>query len=200
MKAFYLLKRLQLRLSNDGFKKTVKELFYFNRELILVRKDLVSWKAKPFDNDLEYIVVDKTNSVETEKRLNLHLFDHYGKIHCKTLVAIKDEVCVGFIRWTQDKNFKDLRKYNIPLAPDEAYMFDFFLFPTYRGTPVIRDIYHYAMHHLKSIGISRYYGFFYADNVPALWWHRTICRTEEFEKVKAHKLVFLEMINNKLFM
>jgi GNAT superfamily N-acetyltransferase len=188
-----------LRLSTEGFKDTMKELFYFNREMILVRKDLNTWEPGEIDQSVNYTIVHKDNSQEIEKKFNLQLFDHYAQINCKTLLCSKDDTCIGFIRWTQDKTFKDLQKLEINLEPNQAYMFDFFLFPAYRGTPVGRDISFYAIQHLKSLGIAKYYGYFFADNFPALWWHRTICRTEEYKKIKAHKFILLEMVNGNVY-
>jgi hypothetical protein len=181
----------------DGIAKTFKDLIYFNREIILVEKDLLSWEPKEYDNNLEYIIVDHENSKMIEIKFNLPLFDHYAQNKCNSVIAVKDNKCLGFIRYTEDNNFQDLRKFNIELESKHAYMFDFFVFPEYRGSSAGKDISHYAIQNLKNMGISKYYGYFFSDNFPALWWHRTICKTNEFKKLKTHKLVILEFIDGK---
>ena len=149
MNASYLLRRLKFRLVMDGFSKTMKDLIYYNREIILVEKDLITWEPKDYDENLEYIIVDRDNSKTIEQRFDLPLFDHYAQNNCNSVIAVKDNKCLGFIRWTEDKNFQDLTKFGIDLKPDQAYMFDFFVFPEYRGSSVGKDISHYAIHNLK---------------------------------------------------
>jgi GNAT superfamily N-acetyltransferase len=183
----------------DGMKKTIKDLVYFNREIILVEKDLDTWERKDYDINLNYIVVDKHNSKVIEKKFNLPLFDHYAQNNCNSVIAVKDNKCLGFIRWTEDKNFQDLRKFGIELKANEAYMFDFFVFPEHRGSSAGKDISYYAIENLKKRGISRYFGYFFSDNFPALWWHRTICKTIEYRKIKTHKIVFVEFLDRKIY-
>jgi GNAT superfamily N-acetyltransferase len=183
----------------DGVSKTLKDLLYFNREIILVEKDLVAWEPKDFDQSFEYIIVDRDNSRMIEKRFNLPLFYHYTQNNCNSVIAVKDNKCLGFIRWTEDKNFQDLQKFGIKLEPDQAYMFDFFIFPEYRGSSAGKDISHYAILNLKNKGISKYFGYFFSDNFPALWWHRTVCKTTEYKKIKVHKLIAVEFLDGKMY-
>ena len=199
MKLSYLLKRLKFRVSIDGIPIVLKDLVFYNRGVILVEKDLSSWEMKEIDHSLEYAVIDLDNSKAIEEKYNLPLFYYYAQNNCKTLIATKDNKCLGFIRWTEDKNFKDLQKFGINLGPDEAYMFDFFIFPEYRGSTAGRDISHVAINTMKTKGISKYYGYFFSDNFPALWWHRTVCKTNEYKKIKMHKFVTIEMVDGKLF-
>jgi len=198
MKISYLIGRLKFRLTMDGFSKTMKDLIYFNREIILVEKDLITWEPKEYDETLEYIIVDRANSKMIEQRFDLPLFDHYAQNNCNSVIAVKNNKCLGFIRWTEDNNFQDITKFGIDLNPDQAYMFDFFVFPEYRGSSVGKDISHYAIQNLKNKGISKYFGYFFSDNFPALWWHRTICKTKEFKKIKTHKIILIEYMDGKL--
>jgi GNAT superfamily N-acetyltransferase len=179
----------------DGFKKMIKDLIYFNRIIILVEKDLLSWEPKEYNKDLEYIIVNRDNSKMIEKRYNLPLFDFYVQKRCHSFIAVKDNKCLGFIRWTEDKNFRDLKKFGIALKDNQAYMFDFFVFPEYRGSSAGKDITQYAIQYLKDKGIEKYYGYFYSDNFPALWWHRTVCKTREYKKLKTHKFIIIEYLD-----
>lgn len=199
MKISYLLKRLKFRISTDGISKILKDLLFYNREVILCEKDLSSFTPDKIDDSLEYTVVDKDNSLSVEKKFNLPIFDFYAQNNCKTLIATIDSKLVGFIRWTTDKNFKDIQKFGLNLESDQAYMFDFFVFPEYRGGPAGKDISYFALNNLKNSGITKYFGFFYSDNFPALWWHRTICKTKEFKKIMVHKFFIFEIIDGKLY-
>jgi len=199
MKLSYLLKRLKLRMSTDNISNILKDLMFYNREIILVEKDLSTFKPDEIDQSMEYTVVDRENSEMIEKKFDLPIFDYYAQNNCKTLIATKGSKFIGFIRWTNDKNFKDLQKFGIRLESNQAYMFDFFIFPEFRGSSVGKDITHFAFKNLKIEGISKYFGFFYSDNFPALWWHRTICKTKELKKIKTHKFLTLEIVDGKLF-
>ena len=188
----YLFNRLKFRISIDGFLTCLKEIIYFNKEIILVEKEIKPSDIKDFSKDLHYTIIDTKNSKSIEKKYHLPLFDYYAQINCKTLIAEYENDLVGFIRWTEDKNFRDLLKFEMQLKPNEAYMFDFFLFPKYRGSSRINDISNFAMNHLKSIGKEKFYGFVFSDNVPALWWHRTVLRAHEYKKLKLSKFIILE--------
>jgi hypothetical protein len=172
---------------------------YYNREVILCEKELSAFTADKIDESFEYSVVDRENSKSIEKKYDLPIFDFYAQNNCKTLIATKGSNLIGFIRWTTDKNFKDLQKFGIKLESGQAYMFDFFVFPEYRGGPAGKDISFFALNNLKKEGITKYFGFFYSDNFPALWWHRTICKTKEVKKVMVHKFLVLEFVNGKLY-
>ena len=199
MKLSYLLKRLKFRISTDGVLNIFRDLLYYNREVILCQKDLSSFEPDKIDQSLEYTIVNRENSKSIEKIFDLPIFDYYAQNNCKTLIATKGPKLIGFIRWTIDKNFKDLQKFGIQLGSDHAYMFDFFIFPEYRGGSAGKDITQFALNDLKIGGITKYFGFFFSDNFPALWWHRTICKTKELRRIKTHKFLTLEIVNGKLF-
>ena len=200
MRISYLIKRLKFRLSIDGLQKTFKEMFFYNREIAVVEKNIDSYGTSKYDKNITYTVVNRKNSKQIEEKFNLPLFDHYAKKNCITLIATQNNECLGFIRWTRDKNFRDLKKFRIDLKDDQAYMFDFFLFPKYRGTPLGKDISTVAIDRLRSLGISKFFGYFFSDNLPALWWHRAILDAVEFKKIKTHRFLTMELVDGKLFL
>jgi hypothetical protein len=116
------------------------------------------------------------------------------------MIATKNDACIGFIRWTRDKNFWDLVKLGVTLEPDEAYLFDFFLFPEYRGGLAVREIPNAAINHLRSIGVSKFYGYYFTDNLQALWWHRAILHATEIKVLKAHKFLTIDVIDGKILL
>jgi len=200
MRPDYLLRRLKFRLSIDGPVKTFKDLVFINREIVIVEKDITSFQNHHSDESIEYSVVDLSNSKITEEKFNLPLFHYYACNHCKTLIAVDGDSCLGFIRWTMDNNFTDLQMLGIELEPDEAYMFDFFLFPECRGSSVVKDLPSAAISYLKKLGLSKFYGYYFSDNLQALWWHRAFLHADEIKKVKTHRFLSVNIIDGKLYL
>jgi len=199
MKIPYLLQRLRFRLAADGVVKSFKDMVFFNRELVIVEKNLETYQHQIKDDRIRYVMLDIHNSLDFEVRFNLPLFHHYACIGCKTLVAILDDVCVGFIRWTRDNNFWDLKKFNIQMNPNEAYLFDFFIFPEFRGDSYVNDIPTAGIHQLQSRGVNKIYGFYFLDNRQALWWNRAILRVKEVKRLKSHRFLTLDIVEGKVF-
>jgi len=97
MKLPYLLQRLLFRISTDGIGKTFKDMVFFNREVVIVEKDIDTFDGQILDDRISYEVLDIHNSLAFEKRCNLPLFHHNACNQCETLIAILDDTCVGFI-------------------------------------------------------------------------------------------------------
>ncbi len=200
MRLNYLLQRLKFRISIDGLSGTLRDMLFINRDIVVVEKETNFNLQIKNDESLEYIIADMDNSQMVEKKFNLPLFHHYACKNCQTLIATKNDACVGFIRWTRDNNFWDLVKFEILLEPDEAYMFDFFIFPEYRGGSAVMEISNLVINHLRSIGVSKFYGYYFMDNLQALWWHRAILRASEIKRIKAHKLLTIDVIDGKILL
>ncbi len=196
----YLVRRLKFRVSTDGLPRTIKDLVYFNREIMLVEKEIGSYEIPVLDKDLHFNIINIKNSKITEKKFSIPLFHHYACNNCETLIAEKDHTCLGFVRWTRDNQFWDLKRLGIELQADEVYMFDLFILPEHRGSSIVKDLPAAAIHHLKSNGVSKFYGYYFLDNLQALWWHRAILRAHDLKKIKVHRLVFIDFINGKFFL
>ena len=69
----------------------------------------------------------------------------------------------------------------------EVYTFDLFVAPGRRGGNIAPALQNGALHLLREDGFTRAYGFFWSDNIPALWVHRTV-RWHELTRVRASRL------------
>ena len=86
------------------------------------------------------------------------------------------------------------------LKENEAYLFDLYVLPEYRGTSVPLEIAWETYEHLKRNKITKIYGFYYQDNIKALWWHRATLKAKEIKKLKVDKFIIFEKISNRIFL
>lgn len=82
----------------------------------------------------------------------------------------------------------DLNFLGITCGENEAYMFDMYVVPDSRGKVVAGYLLANALRDLKEKGLSRVYGFYEKDNLPALWIHRLFGYTE-LGKRKVYRLL-----------
>lgn len=64
--------------------------------------------------------------------------------------------------------------FGIDLGPQQAYMFDMYVHPTERGNALTTWFLGSVLHELRRRKVEKVYGYFAAQNVPALWVHRLI--------------------------
>lgn len=197
MKVLYLLNRLFLRIKANGLKDAIKDILYFNRVMVVIEKKIENQDIEKKEYD--YVVIDDSNYQMIEKKYNTKIFKYYAERNVKTLLASKNNEWIGFIRWTQDDNFSDIKKIGLNINSDEVYMFDFWVKPEHRGTTIVNQITSEAYEHLKTLGIRKHYGYYFSDNIQALWWHRAVMKPKEIKKIKCHRLIFIEMVNGKIF-
>jgi len=108
-----------------------------------------------------------------------------------------DSIVVGDV-WclTPHKNGKrithpDLKMLGIICEKDDAYAFDMFVAPGYRGKNLAVPLMKLLHATLKMEGCARVYGYYWNDNIPALWMHR-ILRFKELPKRRISRFFFLE--------
>jgi GNAT superfamily N-acetyltransferase len=109
--------------------------------------------------------------LDAEDRERLRLFARRGY---SALFAEGDGRIVGFMWWvdaklTGERAHPHLARYGIRLGPREAYVFDFFLEPGFRGGGNANDFLSRFDQHLRSRGFERLWGFVASDNKPARW-------------------------------
>jgi hypothetical protein len=68
----------------------------------------------------------------------------------------------------------DLKMLGVTSEEGDAYAFDMFITPDYRGKNLAVPLQKSLHATLKMEGCPRVYGFFWNDNLPALWMHRMI--------------------------
>jgi GNAT superfamily N-acetyltransferase len=112
----------------------------------------------------------------------------------------KDSVVVGDVWCLTPHNdgkpvsHPDLEMLGIICKNDDAYAFDMFIAPVYRGKNLAAPLQKSLQATLKMEGCARVYGYYWDDNLPALWMHR-ILKFKELPKRRISRFFFL--INSK---
>lgn len=83
----------------------------------------------------------------------------------------------------------DFKMLDIVCREREAYAFDMYIDPTYRGKNLAVPLQRSLQHTLKSEGYKKVYGSYYEDNLPALWMHRML-KFKEYPRRKVFRFFF----------
>lgn len=191
MKIVHLIRKAVFRSRMDGFKDMLREMVYLKRTMIVIEKEIGS--SRPVrDNELNFVVVDGRLLKENREKCEWPLIRHYCSRGASCVMAYLGGRLAGYQFYTQDNHFPDLLKIGISLTRQEAYLFDLFVFPEYRGTEITKKIVDWTFQHLRRQGITKIYGFYFADNIRSLWWHKAVLKCKEVMRIKASRLLFLE--------
>lgn len=68
----------------------------------------------------------------------------------------------------------DLQMLGIVCEQDEAYGLDMFITPEYRGKNLAVSLQRYLQTTLKLADYKKIYGYYWDDNIPAMWMHRML--------------------------
>jgi len=98
---------------------------------------------------------------------------------CRGFAFARDNLVVGDVWCVFSKDGKsashpDLKMLGLTCEEGEAYAFDMLIDPAYRGKNLAVPLQRALQHTLKNEGFIKVYGFFYDDNLPALWMHRML--------------------------
>lgn len=169
----------------EAVRKALSTYLQLNRIVVPVYKDLAALKQPMNTGDtsgLEFLVVDRENqdSVvgmnKTKSRRLKGAANTGSGYHAYAVVSngeiIGDIWCATPGSVVSDPIHPDLSWLDIACAENEAYMFDMYVAPDFRGKVVTSFLLANALSHLKASGIQRVYGFYERDNLPALWTHR----------------------------
>lgn len=110
---------------------------------------------------------------------------HYKALHnlkkgFRGFAVIKDTKVVGDIwRVTPSELGRrvvhtDLNMLGIDCGEDEAYAFDMYIDPESRGKNLAVPLMRFLHSTLKNEGCQKVYGFYWDDNLPAMWVHRVL--------------------------
>lgn len=198
-------------LKSEGLLPLFKKVVCWNREIIVVEKNLFKFNLKSksdIDANLEFINITK-KSAHKSKKLTYPLRSRQLKLRnnlingYQTFAVTKNSEVLGDLWYVGRNNLEekcshpDLKWLNLKLAPKEAYLFDMYIDPQKRGGGLVNYLFSRSLEALKTQGFAKVYGFYEADNFPALWMHRTM-GYEEIERLKLKKLFCLgrsELIN-----
>lgn len=198
MKAYHYINKFIFHLKYSSLKETFKQVVFFHRKMVVIEKEISTQPLKQ-GSDIIFLVIDRSNYKEYSERYKLKNLGYYSKKGAMCILALKDETCVGYQWWTVDNDFIDLKKLDLKLAGSEAYLFDFYVLPEYRGTDIPKQITIETFNYLTSKNINKIYGFYFSDNIKAMWWHRAFLKCSEIKRVKVHRFFFVEFAQGRFF-
>jgi len=107
----------------------------------------------------------------------------------KDSTVVGDVWCVTFNSGLAQQVHPDLKMLGIRCGEGEAYAFDMLIDPTYRGKNLAVPLHRNLQFTMKSEGYRKVYGYYWDDNLPALWMHRMI-KFHELPKRRVSHLFF----------
>jgi len=197
MQLYHLARKMFLQLSSEGLKSTLKELIYFNRIMVAIEKDLRA-EAGIMKPTMHKIIVDRQNYFEYRNKFNIKNVLYYCRRGAQCLLLFDGKDLLGYQLWTYDSEFSDLRKLGIRMKKGEAYLFDLFVYPPYRGTVVPKIVAIETHNYLLSQGINKIFGFYFKDNIKALWWHKAYLKCKEIKRVPTNRILIFEFTKGKI--
>lgn len=185
-----------------GFFSVLHEAVYINRGIVPVEKDLNSLKPlklSPNKLKVEFIEIEK-DSVEN-RRLEYPLKSRYLKLFknldkgYKGFAIVEGNQVIGDL-WYFSSNksmptHPDLKLLNIHFSEKDVYLFDMYIKPEKRGEGRVTSLLGEALMTLKNKGFKKAYGYYMADNIPALWMHRML-GYKELHRLKWNRFIFLK--------
>lgn len=199
MKIGYQIKRFLFRMKREKIKEIFKDIVYMDRYMVVIEKELHENPIKK-KSPIDHVIVDRNNIKKIKRKYIAQNLDYYCKKNATGIIGLKDGRAIGYQWYTQNKKFIDLVKLNIDLKEHEAYLFDFYVDPNLRGTRLPLHIAWETYEHLLEKKIKKIYGFYFSDNIKALWYHRASLKCKEIKKIKAQKLFIFEKIGDKYFL
>jgi GNAT superfamily N-acetyltransferase len=112
--------------------------------------------------------------------------------------VIGDVWCVTPRRGGSPIAHPDLNMLGIVCGNQDAYAFDAYIAPAFRGRNLAAPLQHCLQVVLKAEGIEKVYGYYMGDNHPALWMHRLL-RFKELPKRKISRFLWFrksEVVGN----
>ena len=184
-----LAARLASALGRLGWKRFIAQCYHRGSSLlvrhttdIVLSKDLAdgddAWPGTllqfcPFEGR-DPAILDRIAAARHVDSPDMELLRIYVRRGYRALFAEVDGRIVGHIWWvdaqfSSDRAHPDLALYGIRLGPREAYVFNFFLEPGYRGGGSANEFLSRFEQHLRSRGFERVWGFVASQNKPARW-------------------------------
>lgn len=185
----------------NGMSKLLREIIYFNKVAIPVEMDLSNLRpekdfVRPSNEQLIEITTEmmRQRSLVYPIRSRYLKAENYLKAGYLGFAMVKGDTVSGDIWCSASTNPKagmshpDEAWLSIRCQKNEVYTFDMYVNPESRGSNLAAALQNGALHKLRKKGFCKAYGFFWADNIPALWVHR-ILRWKELKKVKATRFI-----------
>ena len=173
-------------LNENGLKSITKEIIYKNRIAVVVKKELRSELAVPLgQNGSEAICAEITQATLNDglhnqyKNRELKAASYLERGFCGFGLFLDKEVVADIWYYWPHRtpgvhSHKDLDWLGIQCPENTVYAFDMFLNPRLRGQNLAPFFQGSFLVHLRDLGAELAYGYYWLDNLPALWVHRML--------------------------
>jgi GNAT superfamily N-acetyltransferase len=166
-----------------GLKKAVKRAIFSKRTIVPVYHELNEITPDKFGlYSTEYEIAlctrkNKTVLGKYENKSRLIRAKLYLRKGYKGLILTREDRIIGDLWFTQGdvqnpRPHLDIKLLGINVGSREAYAFDMFIIKEARGGNIAGYFMAKALLFLRAMGISRVYGYYEKNNLPALWMHR----------------------------
>jgi len=180
----------------------LQDRIFLARTSVLVEKDLSS--LQPLGDALQRagveivrVTTDAHCTFHDEARRKKTL--RYLRRGYRGVALVMAGVVVGDIwYWSPrlpggDSVHPDLKWLPISCGNDDVYGFDLHLCPDNRGKNLANLLQLAALHEMRKDAFKRVFGYYWLDNLPALWVHRTL-RFKEVRRVAVTRLFFIRHV------
>lgn len=170
----------------------LRDEIFFGRGAVVVEKDLAS--LSPMNGalrqtDLEIVAVTLdavTAQAQAAPRLSYPSAERHQKIlrylqrGYGGVALVRSGVVIGDIWYWSPEAARgtsvhpDLQWLPISCGKGDVYCFDLVLSPDQRGKNLANLLQAAALHHVRAAGFARALGYYWVDNLPAAWVHRTL--------------------------
>jgi GNAT superfamily N-acetyltransferase len=170
-----------------GLDSVIRELFYYNREAVKVKKNLKDFNlpiALCAGPDSHYIDITSGElelnglyfrNKSRHLKASLYLKRNYrgfGLVQGSEIVA--DLWYCSPMFSAEFADHKDLKWLGLTLGSKDVYGFDMFLIPEKRGHNNSVNLMGSWLLRLRDQGVESVFGYYWLDNIPALWVHRVL--------------------------
>lgn len=207
----FFMRVLQINdyIKTNGLKSFLYSVFYINRKVIIIERDLSTvfdkWSPKQ-ETGVQFVEFNRRNF--TKDVSDYHLKNRYYKAIAyfkKGYVChamLKDGKVIGDI-WhsiTKPKNDllpnPDVKKLKISESADGVYSFDQFVIPSERGNNMAAALVNFHLWSLKAYGYKKVYGYYWSDNIPAIWNNKIMNNFVEIDHLKVNGCYFFKFFSS----
>jgi hypothetical protein len=204
--------RMRLRqawdtVEQEGLAPTFKKLFFKDREAIPARFDLsgVDPETDPLEGTpFELVEVDEAlikGTPFTCRNRAMKAAHYLGKGYCGYAI-VRDGAVVGDVWYTcpggdgAPVSHPDLTMLRVQPGENDIYAFDMYIDPGQRGENIAVKFKKAYQRKLQARGFSHVYGYYWIDNVAALWMHRML-KFEDLPAVRVSRFLSIWKIREK---
>jgi GNAT superfamily N-acetyltransferase len=190
----------------NGIKSSLHDSVHFRRKAIIIEKDLqgILPDRETLDrNGLTFkeILLEDTGDgpvrfkYENRRLKARHYLSKGFTGHC----LIKNNSIVGDVWYYGQKEdgatrlHNDINLLNIKWNETYAYSFDTFLDPVNRGNNIARALLNNSLFSMKIKGYQKAYGYYWQDNLPAIWNARVLNKFIEVGFISISRFFFLRI-------